>query len=191
MKTPRLPLPHLIIIGLLLLTSCGDTQYEYSSRTCYFVFDNSVHNDATLAAAMTPYSGVFTQVTLATHGGANYFVFQSNQGNSSEAIYNAIDSRRTQILGMNQGLIVGYGSLSDPLVFYAFDRECPNCFDPDAIPIRSHPLQMDTRGIATCSLCKRSYDLNNGGIITQGEAGNKLTRYRASTTGPYGVISVN
>jgi hypothetical protein len=86
---------------------------------------------------------------------------------------------------------VGYGALSQPAVLYAFDRECPNCFDPAAIPLRSKPLSMSSSGIATCNVCKRQYDLNNNGFISAGEEGKRLTRYRATTTGPYGVLSVN
>ena len=140
---------------------------------------------------MTPYSGTYVTVTLTNHGGARYFKFSSNQGTSSEAIFDGIDSRRSLILGMNDGLIVGYGVLTDPVTFYAYDRECPNCFSPDALPVRSYPLHINNTGIATCSTCKRKYDLNNGGILAEGEKGNKMTRYRASTTGPYGVLSVN
>ena len=155
------------------------------------ILDNSTHNDATLAAAMTSYSGTFVTITLTNHGGARYFKFNSNQGTSSESILDAIDQRRTMILGMNDGLIVGYGNLTDPLIFYAFDRECPNCFDPNAIPIKTHPLTMSSNGIATCKTCHRQYDMNNNGFISSGENGKRLTRYRATTTGPFGVLSVN
>jgi len=92
---------------------------------------------------------------------------------------------------MNNGLIVGYGNLSDPPIFYAFDRECPNCYDDSRVPIRSFPLRMTSNGMAVCQTCQREYDMNNGGNIVKGDGGNKLTRYRASTTGPYGVLSVN
>ncbi len=52
----------------------------------------------------------------------------------------------------------------------------------------SHRLTMDTRGFATCPTCKRQYDLNNRGITSNGK---KLLRYRGSTTGPLGVLSVS
>lgn len=178
-------------LGCLVASSCGDTQNEYTSHHCYFVFDNQTHNDPTLAAAMTPYSGVFTTISLTTKGGARYFVFKSNQNISSDKIFNNIDSQRTLILGMNDGIIVGYGTLSDPLTFYAYDRECPNCYDDSRIPIRSFPITVSSNGIGTCNNCHRQYDLNNGGIIGSGDGGLKLTRYRASTTGPYGILTVN
>lgn len=178
------------IIVNFLLFSCGDSQYEYSSRHSYLVLDNSAHQDPTLASAMTPYSGVFVAITLKNKGGAQYYQFTSNQGQSSESIFNAIDQRRTVLLGMNQGLIVGYSTWSD-LTFYAYDRECPNCFNPDVVPIRSKALQMSSTGIATCQSCHRKYDLNSGGIVVDGDKGDKLVRYRAGTTGAYGVLNVN
>ena len=171
--------------------SCGDTQSEYTQKRCYLVIDNGVHNDPTLAAAMTPYTGVFTTITLTNHGGAQYFRFVSNQQTSSESIFNAIDTRHTLLLGMNDGLIVGYGMFTEPPTLYAFDRECPNCYDDSRMPIRSYPIQVASNGMATCKTCQRQYDLNNGGIIASGDQGVKLIRYRAATTGPYGVLSVN
>ncbi|MCR5130100.1 MAG: hypothetical protein K6C10_01395 [Prevotella sp.] len=176
---------------LFLLSSCGDTQQEYTTHACYLVIDNASHNDATLGSAMTPYSNVFTTITVVSKNGARYFVFKSNQQTSSESIFNAIDAKRTLICGMNNGVIVGYGVLSDPLTFYAYDRECPNCFDLARIPIRSYPISVASNGIGTCAVCQRQYNLNSGGIIVAGDAGKKLTRYRSATTGPYGVLTVN
>jgi hypothetical protein len=54
-----------------------------------------------------------------------------------------------------------------------------------------YQLSMASDGTASCRNCKRKYDMNNGGIITNGSQGNKLIRYRASTTGPMGVLSIN
>ena len=141
----KLTFRPLLLLLLITAVSCGDTQSEFTPQRCYFVFENSTHNDATLASAMTPYSGVFTTVTHTMRGGARYFVFTSNQGTSSEKIFNSIDQKRTLKLGMNNGLIVGYGNLSDPPIFYAFDRECPNCYDDSRVPIRSFPLRTTDR----------------------------------------------
>uniref|UniRef100_A0AB33JCE0 Rieske domain-containing protein n=1 Tax=Prevotella sp. GTC17260 TaxID=3236796 RepID=A0AB33JCE0_9BACT len=178
-----------LLTTILLLTTACNSQHEYSNYPCYVVIDNSVHQDAVLAQAMTPYSGVFATLTITTHGGAQYFRFVSNQHTSSESIFNAIDSRRSFQLGMNGAIIVGFGNSVDA-TFYAYDRECPNCFDPDAIPLRSKPLSVGSTGIATCPVCHRKYDLNNGGLVVGGNPGNKLQRYPASSTGPLGVLSV-
>lgn len=183
---------HLLYILLLLtalLGSCGEVTDEYSRYPCYLVVDNSLHNDATLASAMTSHAGVFVTVTIMTQSGAKYFVFKSNQGTETKTVFYAIDQRRQFILGQNGALIVGYGFSIDG-TFYAYDRECPNCFDPNAIPMRSHPLTVSDQGFATCATCHRQYNLNNGGIIAQGDPGKKMTRYHASTTAPDGVLSV-
>ncbi|MBR6182912.1 MAG: hypothetical protein IKQ77_17100 [Prevotella sp.] len=178
--------------ALAVLTSCGDSENEYTTKTCYFIFDNSVHNDATLASAMNPSApGIFCQVTMAMRSGATYYDFANNAGTSSSSIQNAVDTKRTLILGYNNGIIVGYGALDIPASFYAYDRECPNCFNPNDIPMRSAPLAMTSNGIATCAKCHRKYDMNNNGFITDGEKGKRLTRYRATTTGPFGVLVVN
>ena len=104
---------------------------------------------------------------------------------------NAKDEKRPQVVGQNDCIIVGYSMLESTAVFYAFDAECPNCFMSDQMDFRSYRLQMSSSHIASCNACRRKYDLGNGGMIIEGENGKKLIRYRAATTGPYGVLSVN
>jgi len=182
----------LLLCMVLLSASCGNIENEFSTIPCYLIIDNNLHKDATLASAMTAASpGGFCYIRQDMHGGAKYFVFKNNQGTESRKTFNAIDLRRSFILGGNNGLIVGFGNMDTPPVFYAYDNQCPNCFDPNAIPIRNYPLSMSTDGIATCNTCKRKYNMNTGGNIIEGENGKKLTRYRAATGGPYGVLSVN
>lgn len=33
-----------------------------------------------------------------------------------------------------------------PPIFYAYDAECPNCFDLNALPMRSYPLTVTGDG---------------------------------------------
>ena len=176
----------------LMLSACNESENEYTIGACLFVFDNSVHQDPTLASAMNVNApGVFCTITRGMEKGADMFLFSNNAGQHSSAALNALDSRRTLILGYNDGIIVGFGNMDYPAVFVAYDRECPNCFDPQAIPVRSHPLSVSGNGMATCATCKRQYNLNNNGFVTSGDNGKRLTRYRAQTTGSYGVLSVN
>lgn len=177
-----------LILALLLLTACDKAENEYTSQVCFLVIDNSVHQDPTLAAAMTPHSNVFVTITTVNKSRAKYFHFQSSQGGTpTESIFNALDNRRALTVGMNNGLIVGFNVLDN--VFYAFDRECPNCFSYYAIPMKSYPLTIGTDNIATCNACSRRYNLNNGGRC-EGN-GQKLTRYIAQTpASPYGTLSV-
>ena len=178
---------------LLLITSCNNAENEFSSSVCFFVFDNATHQDAVLGSAMNINSpGVFVTATKTTgSGGVLYFSFTNSLKQHSNAKADAIDLKRTSILGYNNGLIIGFGNMSDPAIFYAYDRECPNCFDPQAIPVKSKPLTVNENGIATCAVCHRQYNLNTGGNIVSGDSGSKMTRYRANTTGILGVLSVN
>jgi len=175
--------------SLITLTSCDDSEFEYSNYQAYFVFDNSQRLDATLSSAMNPLSpGIFCKIAIE---GSNYISFVNNQGLNSKQMMTAVDQRRTCILGIynGSGVIVGYGALSDPPAFYAYDVQCPNCYEQTNKP--NSPLSMDTNGKAICKKCQRTYDMNNGGIIIGGEGGKKMIRYHASTTGPNGVLKIN
>lgn len=177
-----------IIIGLTIIATlfaCGDTEDLYSRHYCRLFFDNSIHNDATLATAMTPNSGAF--VTITTVG--KQFVFTSNQGLSSKVNITAKEEQMGYSLGMNNGIIVGYGASTDH-TFYAYDRECPNCFDVNVIPVRSYKLTVSNFGTAVCGNCHREYNMNNGGMVSKGGNGKKLTLYYATTTGPYGKLNI-
>jgi hypothetical protein len=176
----------IILLGITTLFSgCGDTEELYSRQYCRLFFDNSVHNDPTLATAMTPNSGAFVTITAS----GKRFTFTSNQGLESTVNMTAREEQLGYVLGMNNGIIVGYGT-SIPSSFYAYDRECPNCFDINALPVRSYKLSVSEFGIATCATCHRQYDMNNGGIVSQGDDGKKLERYYATTTGAYGKLNI-
>ena len=171
------------------VTSCGDTEYEYSSHPCYFVFDNTASRSPMLATAMNPLSpGIFCHISVS----GKYFVFNTNvaPGTTERVAFNAIDEQRSLHLGAynESGIIVGYGNLNSPATFYAYDNQCPNCYEESNLP--RYPLTMLTTGKAKCPNCQREYDMNNGGIVSKGNNGRKLIRYKASTTGVQGVLSV-
>ena len=176
------------------LMACGENvDYEYSNSHCNLAIDNNMHFDATLASAMNAFSpGIFTIIKPLYKNGVDYFYFKNNQGLDSEQPFNAIDQEYKNHLriGMNKGLIVGFGNLDTPARFFAYDLQCPNCFNFNALPIRSYELTVNGTGIATCKTCRRSYNLNTGGNIVSGEKGKTMTRYRASTAGAYGMLRV-
>lgn len=186
----------LLSVCLMSITACGESEFEYSSKRIHFIFENGTHLNANLASAMSPHSNVFATIQQVDKvvGGSrvSYIAVKSSQSTQvAENKLNAVDLKRTIILGYRNGIIVGYGNLSDPLTFFAYDLECPNCFNPTAIPIKDYYLTVSNLNKAHCATCQREYDLNNGGIITAGDKGEKLTRYRAHTTGAYGVLTVN
>ena len=84
-------------------------------------------------------------------------------------------------------MIVGYGNLSSPATLYAYDSQCPECYAKTNMV--SYKLSINSKGFATCTNCKREYDLNNNGICKTG--GKKLIKYRATSTGALGVLSIN
>lgn len=176
-------------LAVLVLGACSEAKFDYSPQKVYFIFDNAVHQDATLQSALNPMSpGVFCRIYEGMDGGARYFYFESNQGLTSRKKPTAVDTDRTRIIGVynKTGIIVGYGNLSSPAPLYAYDSQCPNCYAEKGTP--SFKLSLDSKGIATCPTCKRTYDLNNNGITADGD---KLMKYRATCTGPLGLLSVN
>lgn len=170
-----------------VLCACGKTESTYSNAPVYLNINNNEHQDLLLNQVMTPGSGLFATITQIQKGGNRFFHLASNQNTTSDIPFNAKDSRQTFILGMNHAIIVGYG-LSVDAIFYAYDRECPNCFKPEALPIRSYPLKVKENGMAECANCHRTYDLNIGGMVATGDAGKNCVRYPATAVG--GVLSV-
>ena len=196
---PLLLTPLLTPLLTALLTACTGDDNTYSNFHCNLYIDNSVHQDATLQSAMNPMApGTFCLIKYTASPTPTYN-FTSNQGQHSTSPFNAIDTQRgnTRRIGMNNGLYVGYANLLPDLngsyAFVAYDAQCPNCFDYNQLPLRNYPLTGNSAGIATCANCKRQYDLNNGGNCRNSKAaGDKgLTRYRATTSGPLGMLYVN
>ena len=183
-------LATLLVAAASLFVSCNGSEFEYSSTPCYLFIDNSVHRDPVLASALTRYSGTYVKISVTTKSGARYFSFFDNHGNHSESRFNAYDERRSLQIGKNGAVVVGYGNSVDG-VLYAYDLECPNCFDVNALPLKSRPLEIAEDGVATCHYCHRRYSMDNGGYIMEGDRGNKMTRYRSSASDPYGVLTVN
>ena len=185
----RLCLSLVAALCAVLLAACSKADGEYSTRPCRFVFNTLRHSQSAALMSATSGTGVFCRVTLTMHGGARYYHFETNAGLQDEVIFTAEDQQSTVLLGMNSSLIIGYGNLDDPKPFYAYDGECPNCFSPDAIPVRSRPLTLTPSGMATCAVCRRTYNLNTGGNVVGGDNGTKLTRYHASCS-PDGSVAV-
>lgn len=177
------------VVAVAVMPSC-DSDFTYSSYPCYLVIDNSKHLDETLSTALTPQSpGVFCLITL--NGACNTFIFENSHGQKSSKPFNAIDMRMSHQLGMNGGLIVGYGTFSEGRLS-AFDRECPECFILQSDRLVARHLTLHEDGTASCPVCKNKYDMNNGGIcLTSSKKGQKgMTTYRCSAAGPFGVLTI-
>ena len=164
----------------MLLASCnGESEYS-SQHECYFLFDTST---SIIKNALNPLApGIFARITQAQRNGILYFDAQLNDGKTSESnkITTAIETQRKYVLGIYNGIIVGYSTLGNGL--YAFDNLCPNCYNTG----RYQQLSWDNNGTwVKCSKCQHTYDLNNGGIDNEG---GKLIRYVAQYTGSVLII---
>ncbi len=182
--------PLLLLFVMFLVSSCSNTDFDYSSLHAYFVFDNSQHQDATLQSALNPLSpGVFCRISEGQEGAVTYFYFESNEGLTTKQKANADDMRRTRAIGLynKTGIIVGYGNLSSPASLYAFDSQCPNCYAETNM--LNNKLVFTSNGIVSCSRCKRQYNLNNNGLCVNSD-GKKLIKYRATCSGPLGILSI-
>lgn len=173
----------------LALSACTGIESEYSTYPCRFVFNTTTHANSSALQSAVGGTGIFCKVSKETRSGANYYHFVTNQGLDDYVIFTAVDERTTVSLGMNNGIYFGYGNLDFPAVFYGYDAQCPNCFDPNAVPVKNYPLSVNTAGIASCGTCGRTYNMNTGGNIVSGDAGDKLTRYHASYS-TAGVVSI-
>ena len=187
------------VASVALLAACTSDDNTYSNYHCNLYIDNSTHQDATLQSAMNPAApGTFCKISF-TSSPRPAYSFATNQGQSSPSPFDAIDTQRGNAnrIGMNNGIYVGFANqltdLKGVYTFVAYDAQCPNCFDYNALPLRSYPITVNSAGIGTCANCHRQYNLNTGGNCTNStSAGDKgMTRYRATTTGPLGLLYVN
>ena len=185
---------HFSFLICLLLASCN-ADSEYSTWPCRFTYNNSLHLDPTLASAMNIDSrGVFCRIWESSMGGL-VLHFQSNQGgDATHQPVTEMERQSNYILGLNNGIIVGFQTLNTQPYggFVAYDAQCPNCVRKTNNTLNpKFPVSMSPSGIATCSKCGKKYDMNNGGIVTNGGEGDKgLEKYVAATTGPFGYVSV-
>ena len=185
----------LLAFSCWLLTSCKADD-EYSTHACRFSYNNMIHNDPTLASALEANSrGVFCLISEHIRAGVHYIAFENNLGQTSKQQETAEEVEAKFILGLNNGIIVGFQTLNTEGPnggFVGYDVQCPNCvrhFNNTANP--NYRVTMESSGIATCSKCGKKYDLNNGGIVQNGDEGDSgLDKYVASTTGRFGVVSV-
>ena len=180
-----------VVAVLVGLASCSKADNEFSSYPCRFVFNTSRHGQSAALLSTVGGTGVFCKVSKTVRGGAQYYHFETNAGLTDDVIFTTEDQQSTVLLGLNGSIIIGYGNLDVPKTFYAYDTECPNCFSPDAIPLKSRPLKLTTAGMAVCDVCHRQYNLNTGGNVVGGDNGRKLTRYHASYQADGTVVVIN
>ena len=142
---------------------------KYCNLPAKFIMENVYQVPALYIACNS--MGAFCTITYSSNG--KQFVF-NEAGNTSNIDVSSIQNYSSFRLGLC-GLIVGQSNTSEGSQVVCFDLACSNCYKEYNI---SKPLSIKD-GTATCDSCKRTYDLNNSGIIKSGEEGIRLYRYRA------------
>ena len=173
----------LTLLALLFMASCQKAEDEFTTHECYFSFNCTYHNASQLINAVNSYE-TFAIVTTKPLSGKAYTVVTSIYGaaDSEDHITNEMETQRAHILGLSNGLVIGRSSMDQTL--YAFDRQCPNCYAVSGIT--AAPLSWaDNGNTLKCPKCSRKYNVSGGGIISEGEQGQKLLRYRITYDGTY------
>lgn len=169
----------ILLLVTMVMAGCEKAENKYSNFSAHFTY-TPVNSIPTLYRACTSY-GEFCSITLPI-GDVNRFHFTSVHG-YDVANRTAIQGYTGFILGLS-GLIVGLpnipelGQIEPTVVCY--DLCCPNCYDESYI---SREMELREGGYTYCARCRRTYDLNNMGVVSQGDGGRSLFRYMVFYTG--------
>lgn len=179
-----------ILAAAMLFIGCSKdaiVQSEYSNNEARYVMDfNYGHTSSRLFAALSPNSNTFCIISQSSSN-IGYTLNSRLYGDEEEHhehIIEEILTRQSRLMGLNNGLIVGYSSLQDGGL-YVFDQICPNCYQQNGLASMKYMVDFDSESAGTqvvCPTCKRYYGLLNGGVVVKGESGQKLYRYRANFT---------
>lgn len=164
----------IFLLFTLLALSCNEDRVNslFCSLPAKFTFTpvNSISQLYTSCESQ----GEWCSITLS----GKKFYFTKPNGSRGEANQLAISGYTGFYMGLS-GFIVGLPNIPElgetRCVVTCYDLACRNCYD-DYVVTRSLILQEG--GYAYCSRCRRTYNLNNIGMVTDGEPGNPLFRYR-------------
>lgn len=172
-------------IGALLLPACSeDVENLYSNQPAYFVYQYVQTAPCLYTSLNNP--GEFSTIQL----DRQRYIFRNLK---SEYIANqtALANYSSFRMGI-AGFIVGLPNLPEPGMetsrVVCYDLACSNCYSQLML---SASLQLKENGKAYCSRCQRTYDLNNGGIVSEGEGGGNLLRYRITYDGRNNLVINN
>ncbi len=172
-----------LLLTLLSLASCQKAEEEYTTHECHFNFNCTYHNTSRLLDAVNS-NETFAIVSTKPLSQKTYSVVTSIYGtdDTEDHITTDLETQQRHVLGLSNGLIIGKSIMDQTL--YAFDRQCPNCFE--ATNMTNAPLVWAGSGsMVKCNRCSRTYNLSNRGVVASGEAGKSLMRYRINYDGTY------
>ena len=177
------------IVAISILSSCEKMENMYSSHYAYFTYQ-PVSATPNLFRACTSL-GEFCSITFPP--GDRYIIKNPSTPSVEDYILRtALQGYGGFRLGLNSGLIIGMPIIPEMMQqqsqVVCFDLCCSNCYKDYHL---TKPLQMSVGGEANCLLCKRVYDLNNSGIVSDGPAGHSLFRYYVNYYSPTQKITVS
>lgn len=165
-----------LLVLSVLLCGCSESSNLFCSLPANFTFDN-IYQAPQLYAACNS-MGEFCTI----RGENNRFLFSNTQG-TTPINQSALSHYSGFYLGLS-GFIVGLPNIpemgQDASRVVCFDLACANCYQDYNVCKR---MTLQEGGYARCSSCQRLYDLNNLGIVAQGQPGRTLYRYRVSYVG--------
>ena len=170
------------MLSLLLLLSCGKTDNLYCSLPANFVIDN-VYTAPVLNTSLNS-MGEFCTIRAV----GKKYVF-TNLVSTSEINQTQLNSYSGFYLGLS-GFIVGLPYIPemgyDQSRVVCYDLACPNCYEDFNITKR---MELQDGGYCHCPSCGRTYNLNDQGLVAEGEAGRRLYRYRITYSGNAMIIA--
>ncbi len=174
---------HGTLLAALMLCACtNEVESYYAPIRAFFRFGSVITTPQLLTAVSNP--GQFCTITFS--GG--YYYFTGPDGSSTTYAATAVDNYgKPEYVS---GFIVGTPAvldLSGNFTLSAFDLVCPNCYTDNAI---QRALSFSSTTTMHCNRCKRTYDLDNGGIVSGGEGGRSLFRYRVSYASGQGLLLI-
>ncbi len=169
--TTRRNILRTIVLAFALVSCDATVESEYSRLRAFLRVTPVTAATPLFEAANNP--GIFCKVT---QDDAHY-IFTRQNGTSTQLNITAVSANYARMKSIyNEGFIVGTPSLpnlSGQFYQVAFDIVCPNCYESSIAKMLT--LQGEE---AVCPRCGRTYSLANNGIVTKGEKGRKLHRYR-------------
>lgn len=172
------------MVFLFLLFSCTEAERLYDTYPVRFIVQNTNTNEILNAAL----SGMGEFCTVVNKGGSMEY---TNLKRTQPVDLSALDLSYGYFnFGRSNGFVIGHTSMISsrfPDQVVCYDIVCPNCYN-DLNVTRNVRLLSGAR--AECATCMRVYDLNELGMVSQGEAGHSLYRYYARYT-PFQLVIGN
>ena len=169
------------LIVLLSLSACNAEDAVYREYRCYFLFDTQLHPIPCQLTGILGNPGHFCKVEASQEKGIRHIKTTRNYDEATEDVplTTELENKQNCVLGANNCIIIGTSSYDNVLI--AYEGQCANCLEQYGGT--RYPLSWQKNGTQLhCSKCDRTYDVNNGTVVSEG-GGRQLYRYQAAFDG--------